>query len=287
MILLSRRVFRAGLLGLTGFFIVQSLGAQSWQSEQFIQSVRREAPIYLLNFWALGFQSVSRIKFNEDGVDQYRPLRNIMYLNDNLSDGGGRLKELAKIHPNYLATLAHESFHSYLQNYVRKAPALRIQNRWMLTRPKQLYRELSDEKAAIALEEGYASLIGMLVQSHVSILRMLNSSGRQEEKCESAVSLSRKLWSVNESQQVFGYYSRDGIGEYWTDRFKNLWSSITGKESGLPEDGTYPVNVALETLDRQWVYREIFQNRFQDSFEESFKEVLKDLPCMKSSEDLL
>jgi hypothetical protein len=208
-----------------------------------------------------------------------------MVLAENFSDNGGRLKSWSRLGPLNLGTLAHESFHSFYTNHLKKEPRYRAQWNWMRSRPAQLYRDLPEAKAIIALEEAYASSLGDLISSRVTIARMLELRATEEDRCVSSIELAERLWKITWDQDVMGYYSRDGIGEYWVDRMKELWAGIRGRDSGLPVDGTYFVETPLAEIDRKWISQNLLEGRIQRAYQVTFKKELESLPCYEAYEN--
>jgi hypothetical protein len=286
---LGRRPFGRGfvssLIFVFGIIAPGFIFAQSWQTQEFLSEMQSRAGFYRFAFWVDGLRSVSRIRFGTDGTDRYHPFSNTMVLAEDLSDGGGRLKTWSQQGPMNLGTLAHESFHSFYSNHLSRSPQLRPAWDWMQRRSGALYRDLPKAKAKIALEEAYASLIGNLVTSRVTIARMLELRANDPERCASGIELGERFWKSSWNQEVKGYYSRDGIGEYWTDRMKERWAGVTGGDSDLPPDGTYFVDIPLNEVDRNWVSRQLFENRIQSAFEVTFKKELESLPCFKKEVD--
>ncbi len=286
-LILRLRVLVAMATGLFCLFGESKLEAQAWQTDEFFAEQQELAPFYGFRFWSLGLKSVARIRFSDDGTDRFHPLRNLIVLGSGYGDGGGRLKPWSKLGPIELGTLAHESFHAYLHNHMRRNPNLAHQMSWMNRRSEDLYRdEVRGVKAKIALEEAYASFVGMLVTSHWTLSRILRLQGVEEEKCESAKALAEKLWERSWTENVLGYYSRDGIGEYWADRLKELWASLRGTDSGIPVDGTYFVETPLTETDKNWIGRQLFEGRVSRAFHVSFAHELSNLPCVKASAEL-
>lgn len=267
------------------FFVVsgtQEARSQSWRSEAFIQDLLRQHTFYAFPFWVQGLSSVSRIEFDSDRVNQYRWFLNAMTLDDSMSDESGRLLTVDEMGPMSLGTLAHESYHAYLQNFVRQHSAFRNQKEWLSRRATALYRELPKGKAETALEEAYASFLDISITSHRTVSRILKLRATDEEQCERSIQLGERLWKSTWDQPVYGYYYRESVGEYWTDQAKRIWARVRGVDDGLPVDGAYFVETSLNQVDRNWVAHELFRGRIQNDFDASFEHLLIETPCWET-----
>lgn len=257
---------------LAGFLAIFYCGigfADSWQTGQFLKSLEDRNLDF--PFWRQGLESISGIDFNNTYSNQYRPFTNRLGLEQSMSDGADRLLPFDEMSRIDLGTLAHESWHAYFANFISQRPEYKsIYNEFKL-RARSLYWDLPAEKAYQALEEAYAVFIGNTITQVRWVDWSVHHYENQDEvDCDKARSFLQRMWENNWHAEVFGYYYRDSVSEYWEDQMKSAWAWLSGDDSARPpREGLIFVEKSLGESDRQWISSRLFGGLLKQSFQDS------------------
>lgn len=281
----ARSKFGSGLFVSTIFLGGFSVSAAtlSWQIEPFLTSIKGTP--YNFQYVRDGLSSVNSVRFGNDVVNQYQSFFNRITLSMTMNDGAKRIKRLNAISNGDLGTLLHESFHAYKANHM-DVDAVHLRDRaWFEARAAVVFGDLSTEKGRVALEEAYASFIGLIIDTRLSFSRMI--SRPSDKDCELRFAYLRKLWEVDWHQDIKGYYYRDGIGEYWAHQLDGLWTLVTEGTKAYGEfknqDGAIYVNEALPELDKLWISEKLFEGQITRDFDHTFAAELKAVGCESES----
>lgn len=278
---LGRRLRIVGLLSLSIICTGSFAQAEPWQTKDFLNSLE-DRDAYNADFWSLGLHSVFSIEFEEGYTAQYRPFLNYIQLSESMGDRALRLKGFDELSHIQLGTLAHESFHSFVQNYIKTSDEYSFHKEWMSSRSRVLHgEELSKHKAYVALEEGYALFIGSLITQRRNIEKMIKRRQERigEGHCEDSIDLADQFWFRVWEDDVFGYYYEDGVGEYWINTGKSIWNSISGSDLEV-KDGPIFVDRSITEVDKDWIADYLFEGRMPRDVLEAFSDSLREANCL-------
>ena len=250
-------------------FIVSTaeVKAAPWQINPFIKSLK--GSVYEFNFLVEGLKSVHSFNFEKSTRAQYQEFFNRMTLGLGVDDGAQRIQVLEKMEPIDLGTLAHESFHAFKANLIEVRPEYLKLKLWMKRRARIVFGNLSQAKAETALEEAYAVFIDNAISARMNGGRMLKKL--TPEKCARHLKRAEEFWEGSWRAEVSGYYYRDGIGEYWADRFSTLMATLSGR--GAPNNGgdrAIFTDASISELDKEWIAKNILEGKVAPSFAQTF-----------------
>lgn len=274
-------VFSCTLM-LASLVSVNSAQAKSWQISPFFQSLEDRGSAYDFRFLREGLQSVNKVKFKPGHTNQFRPFLNHIVLSDSMSDGAKRLKEFDEMSRIDLGTLAHESWHAFHENRIKQYSSLRPQKHWMQRRSENLFYRIPSNKALVALDEAYALFIGDIYISMRWVDWMLERAAENEElDCSALEERLSRSWELTWTHPIYGYYYRNDIDEFYIDQAKKVWSWLSGGSDDSPAgpDGEIYVDVSINDTDRDWVARNLFENKVTRDYLDSFGERLSDVGC--------
>jgi len=277
-----RAAHRTAILGIIlGIFSVGSVSAYEWQVEDYLQSIRAPRAIKLNSpFMFLGLRAAKGIEFSNSGTNRYQSFMGRLVLNDTLQDGGNRLRRYENIGQVDLGILAHESWHSYLDNYVMRKESYSRMKLWFTSRARNLFWDLPESKQLAALDEAYAIYIGSMVAAYRGIQRDMDRQSKQASwDCDKIEALADRFWSIAWSESVYGYYYRDTIPEYWEDKLTAVINWLSGEKSDQNSEGIYYVKQSITDIDRDWIADNIFKTKFPRDYLETFGSELRQLSC--------
>lgn len=260
------RLLSAGFLAI---FYCSVTFADTWQTGQFLKSL--EGRDLDLPFWRDGLKSVNGIDFNNRYSAYYKNFTNRLGLEESASDGGDRLLSFDEMSRINLGTLAHESLHAFFANHLSQRKEYRDLHQEFRLRARTLYWDLPPQKAYQALEEAYAVFIG----NTITQVRWADWTIQHYEKqasvdCDQANTFLQRMWSQNWLENIYGYYYRDSIGEYWEDQFQKVWAWLNDDPSlQPPQENLIFVETSIEDYDRQWISSNLFENRLNQNFQKS------------------
>ncbi|TVQ79196.1 MAG: hypothetical protein EA369_05395 [Bradymonadales bacterium] len=233
------------------------LEASSSQTDLFLRSLRFRAQPYALPFFELGLGSTSYISFQEGPTAKYRLFTNSMVLPNSHAFDSQSLHPFYRQNPIQLGTLAHESFHAFVANFIRRDPRYHSMNRWMEIRSQNLYRdlELSSSKNFVALEEAYASFIDAIYMTVRNLEAYLDRASRSDEgfDCSMLFSFVNRSWQTAWHHPIYGYYYNDSL----VDNARAFWARFTGRDGPVLDEEQF-VEISIQRADRDWISREIF-----------------------------
>lgn len=271
-------IFVSGVVGTKG-----EVRADPWQTEPFLNSI--EGSAFDFKYIHEGLESIHSVRFGEDVINQYQQFFNRMTLNKSMDDGAKRIRSIEKLSVGDLGTLLHESFHAFKANHMDVDATYRHYKSWFEARADVVFGDLPKDKRRVALEEAYASFIGLIGDTRAAFSRMIKQPS--ENDCELRLAYMRRLWVVDWQQEIKGYYYRDGIGEYWADQIGGLWTLVTEGSKAYGQyknsDGAIYVSEALPELDKRWISANIFEGRISKDFDQTFTKDLKDIGCDPAS----
>jgi hypothetical protein len=281
-----RSRIRAGLYLFTFNLIlisgVTTLFADTWQTEPFLESVKETS--FDFRYLREGLNSINGVRFGNDVINQYQQFFNQMTLSSSMGDGARRIKPLKSLSNSDFGTLFHESFHAFKANHMDQESAYINLSRWFVKRADIVFGDLSQSKRQAALEEAYASFIGLIAETRLTFTRLMHRPSEQD--CELRLTYMRRLWAVGWAQEIKGYYYKDGIGEYWAHQLEGLWTLVTEGRKAYGEfrnqDGAILVSEALPQLDKSWISENIFENQITEDFDKTFETDIKAIGCLES-----
>ncbi|PIR23862.1 MAG: hypothetical protein COV44_00690 [Deltaproteobacteria bacterium CG11_big_fil_rev_8_21_14_0_20_45_16] len=277
-----RAARRAAILGIiVGLFSIVSVSAYQWQVEDYLQSIRvPRASKVNSPFMFLGLRAAKGIEFSDSGTNQYQSFMGRLVLSDSLQDGGNRLRPYEAISSIDLGILAHESWHSYLDNYIMRKSSYARFKKWITSRARNLFWDLPESKQLAALDEAYAIYIGSMVTAYRGIQRDMDRQLKQDSwDCGKIESLADRFWSLAWNEPVYGYYYRDTISEYWEDKFTAVINWISGEKSDQNSEGIYYVKQSITDIDRDWIAENVLKTKFSRDYLETFGSELRQLSC--------
>jgi hypothetical protein len=241
------------------------------QIRPFLKSIEQSP--YDFEFLVKGLKSVHQVRFKKGVIGSYEGLLNRMNLGPTMDDGTNRIKTVQALNSGDFATLLHEAFHAFKENFIDDEKRYVSMKRWMELRADNLLHKLPRNKRDVALEEAYSVFVGNLAMSYHSIEYILNKYGK-EDGCYKRLGLAKELWEKSWNQKITGYYYRDSIGEYWADKARALKILATqGREAYqkyINRDRAIYIDQSITRVDKKWISKFVFQNRFVKSFEDSF-----------------
>lgn len=266
-----------------GYLFSAQVEAHTWKTEYFLDSLQSEsAKPYAFQYWQRALASLSDVVYNDKITNQYQPFLNRISLNRSMSLGNEEIRSWDKLSPIDLGILAHESWHAYLNNFIKQEPEFQKLKRFFLYRAKNLFWELPESKAETALDEAYATFIGNTMMS-IRWLDMMTERSMESEDidCGKYDKLVEQIWRSNWESDIKGYYYRDSIDEYWTDRAKTFWKWLTGskKDDRKNYDGVFYTEQGLTELDKKWILNNVFESRISKDRRESFQEFYEKMGC--------
>jgi hypothetical protein len=249
------------------------LSAHIWQSYQFIESLRGTS--YNLKVVGEGLESVTSIDFDDSKNPQYRSFFNSLILSESTTDDKKAISRLDNLGPTDLGTIVHESFHAFKANFIDSVPSMKPLKLWMKQRAAVVYPNLPAAKRETALEEAYAVFIESTIVAHENVVRTLR---RESKHCEANKIFAQDIWRQNWASKVIGYYYRDSIAEYWSDKVTGLMRRIFSDDLGPTESAIYDQR-GIGPIDKSWIATNILENRFVASFENTFGDEDNLLAC--------
>ncbi len=260
-------------LGACLFASEVALSAATWQSYEFIESLRGSP--YNLRVVGEGLESVTSIDFDDSKNPQYRSFLNDLVLSESTTQDKKAISRLNILGPTDLGTIVHESFHAYKANFIDAVPSMKPMKLWMKQRATVVFPHLPAGKRETALEEAYAVFIESTIVAHENVVRTLNHDAKH---CERNRLFAQSIWQQNWKSKVIGYYYRDSVAEYWSDKVKGLLRRIFSDEPAQTENAVYDER-GIGPLDKSWIASNILQNRFVASFENTFENEENLLAC--------
>jgi len=249
------------------------------QVTPFLESLKGTA--YDFRFVREGLLSIHALDFNDGVNNQYQPLFNRIILSTTMNDGTKKIKRLEKLSDSDLGTLFHEAFHAYKANFIEVSENLEVQKNFLARRAQNLYRSIPESKRAVALEEAYASFVGWAVQAHSAMAKAIKRIDL--ESCQLKLEKSSEMWKVTWNSHVAGYWYRDSVVEYWSEKLKGakilLTEGYDAYRDFVGQDGAHFVEEDLQPLDRRWIATHLLGGRAQESFENSFAQEIAALGC--------
>lgn len=267
------------ILGFLGSVGVGEVFADGWQTEPFLNSIRNTPMDF--RYVREGLTSIHSVRFGNDAINQYQQFFNRMTLGMSMNDGAKRIKTLDKLSTIDLGTLLHESFHAFKANHMDQDPAYKNYLSWFNARADVIFEDLPRDKRRVALEEAYASFIGLITDTRANFARMI--ARPSDNDCELRLTYMKRLWASDWQQDIKGYYYRDGIGEYWAHQLDGLWTLVTEGTKAYGQfqnsDGAIFVNQALPELDKKWISAKMFEGTITKDFDHTFASDLKAIGC--------
>jgi hypothetical protein len=252
------------------------------QVQPFLSSI--EQTPYDFRFYREGLLSVHAIQFQDGYRNAYETFFNRLILQSSLDDGSGRLKTMQAMTRNGFGILGHEAFHAFKANILSSRPQGQRLIAFLRARANSLYTEIPSKKREVTLEEAYATFVGWTLEGYVSVGSILHTMAEDEvADCARRLEVLESIWKSTWGAETKGYWYRDGIGEYWSDQFKAVHILITKGRKAWKEfvgrDNVHFVEQNLQTADRDWISRHLFEGRIGESFEETFATELQNLSC--------
>lgn len=239
----------------------------SWKTDSFLGSIQRSGSQYSFEFWNRGLSSVSDVDFRSDSTAKFLPFWNKMVLEKSHDDGAERIHAWHRLSTTDLGTLAHESFHAYVHNFILRHPAWSHERAWLEKRAPVVFYDIHPSKTFVALEEAYASFIGNIVTSARSIDVIMSKS---TPNCVGRERVVRNIWSQIWKEKIQGYYYRDSFTEYWEDRAQWALDKMRGQESEVEFGEAIFTESSISQADRQWISLVLFEGRWSENFDQSF-----------------
>lgn len=255
----------------------------SWQTDQFVKSIEKSGDQFKFEFWLRGIDSVINVSFRNDSTEKFQPLWNTIVLGTSYDDGAQRIRKWDQLSPINLGILAHESFHAYIHNFIFYEREWKPEKDWMTSRAVVLFHELPRSKALVAMEEAYASFIGNVVTAARTIQKALERNS--QASCLQSYLLFKSIWERTWNDPVRGYYDRDGLVEYYSDRMKWIVHRVSGSEEEIRLGEPIFTERSITDVDRNWISRTLFEGKFLSSFDKSFPEISAELKTCISQEE--
>lgn len=259
-------------------FLGQPLEAAQAQVKRFLGSLKTADIDF--QYAERGLNSVSGVSF-EDEVNHYQPFLNRLVLMPTMSDGQNAIHEASQLSAIDAGIVFHEAFHAYKANFIDKRSELSALKGWLESRAKELFPDLPKNKRETALEEAYASFIGNMVTAKLNLAPILLKTKAQD--CERRIVLVDRLWNARWSDEIKGYYYRDGVGEYWAIRAKAMWILTTqGRRAYLEYmDSQREIftEASLTETDRAWISMNILESRLTSDFRTSLSKEIQSSAC--------
>jgi len=271
-----------GLVGLLWGLMLTCTDAQTRQTRGFLDSITEDGQNFDFYFFREGLAAVNSITFDHTQTAHFKPFWNSINLDRTSDDGAGRIRSWENLSAIDLGVLAHESFHAFVFHYWKSETEWQNLKDWFGARARVLFYELSSHDAQVALEEAYASFIGNMITSARTLQNIL--SRYDGEHCARTHEMLKRLWERSWNQDVRGYYYRDGVVDFWSDRAHWLFKKIKGEKPHADFGEPIFTERGITKLDRKWISRNLFEDRWNENFDESFPEVAEELSLCAEEE---
>lgn len=255
----------------------------SWQSDSFLDSIERSGKLYSFEFWTRGLSSVFSVKFDDESTAQFQPFWNKIVLHTSHNDGAERIRQWDRMSSIDLGTLAHESFHAYVHNFIFRESDWRREKEWMKNRAPVVFYEIEKRQAMVAMEEAYASFIGNVVTTARTVEQVVNRNSRAT--CAQNYQMVQNIWSRTWKDPVQGYYYRDSVLEYWADRARWIGQQMTGEKGEVRFGEPIFTENSISEVDKRWISQNIFEGRWTRDFNSSFPEIVERLEACIAQEE--
>lgn len=258
-----------------------SLVASPWQVKPHLESLKNTG--FEFDYWRLGLESVSSVKFKSGATNLYRPFLNYLTFEKGINDGARRIKKIQDLSKINKGTVAHEAFHAFFANHMNYDKEFQDEKEWFYARAQNLYWKFPASKRLTAYEEAMATFLGTTITAYDESRSQIERARASEDQqtCLRSLKLSQRFWEMHWNENVYGYYYRNSVSEYWTDVAKNLWERAQRKKHRRSGEDhiVFDYDQSLTDVDKNWVAEVLLEGRMTRDFEKTFEEDISMADC--------